>query len=109
VTPRGGSREERRLNPSAVAEWQKVVRDSVILVLATFIIVFEVAFKSSPNAYALGTALTLLGVPPALRLDSARRSKRTNGGGTAATQPATPSDEHDDDPFSGPGGYYRSR
>lgn len=106
MTPRGGSPEERRLTPSAVAEWQKIIRDTVILILATFIIVYEVAFKSSPNAYALGTALTLLGVPPALRLDSARRSKRTNGDGTEVTQSATR--PGGGDPFDGPGGYYRS-
>lgn len=72
------------MEPATVAEWEKVLRDGVILGLASFIIVFEIAFKSSPNPYALGTALTLLGVPASLRLDSARR-KRSNGDGQSST------------------------
>lgn len=68
--------------------WQGIFRDVTITVVAAFMLIFETVVVKSPNAYIVGAGLTLLGIPPALLLDRRRR----HGG---------------DDPYDGPGGYYR--
>ena len=77
------------MTPEVFSAWVPIIRDIVIVVVASFILIYEVVFKQEPNPYAIGAGLTLLGVPPALRLD---RRRKSNG---------------DDDPYEGPGGYYR--
>jgi hypothetical protein len=72
-------------------EWQWIFRDTVITTLAAFMLIFETVFAASPNVYIIGAGLTLLGIPPALRLDSWRRRRHWD----------------DEDPYDGPGGYYR--
>ena len=61
------------MTPEALRQWQAIFRDTVITVLAAFMLVFETVFADSPNAYIIGAGLTLLGIPPALRLDTWRR------------------------------------
>ena len=67
------------MTPEAVRQWQSIFRDVVITLLAAFMLIFETVFRDSPNAYVIGAGLTLLGIPPALRLDRAR-SRKDNGG-----------------------------
>ncbi len=81
------------MDPDAVAAWQAILRDLLIVLLGIFMLVYETVFVV-PNAYIVGAGLTLLGVPPALRLDRRRRDKKRDG---------------EDDPYDGPGGYYRGR
>jgi len=78
------------LTPEQVRAWQEIFRDALICVVATFMLIWATVVQTSPNPYIIGAGLTLFGIPPALRLDKARRS-RPNG----------------DDPYDGPGGYYR--
>lgn len=77
------------MTPETLSAWLPHIRDSVIIVIAAFMLIYEVVFKTDPNPYVIGAGLTLLGVPSALRIDAKRSSKR------------------DEDPYEGPGGYYR--
>ncbi len=65
------------MSPEDFKAWQGIFRDLVITFLATFMLVYETVFIPNPNAYVIGAGLTLLGIPPALRLDKFR--KKTNG------------------------------
>jgi hypothetical protein len=77
------------LTPEQLRTWQNIFRDVTITVLAAFMLVYETVFTQNPNPYLIGAGLTLLGIPPALRLDH-RRNRDTH-----------------EDPYDGPGGYYR--
>lgn len=54
--------------------WQAIFRDVVITLVAAFMLLYETVFVASPNAVVIGGGLTLLGIPPFLRLDARRRS-----------------------------------
>lgn len=62
------------MTPEALKAWQGIFRDVVITLVAAFMLVFETVFAAAPNAYILGAGLTLLGIPPALRLDRSRKN-----------------------------------
>ena len=79
------------MTPEALNAWIPVIRDILIVGVATFMLLFEVIVKAEPNPYVIGGGLTLLGVPPALRIDRKRRNGNGNG----------------DDPYDGPGGYFK--
>jgi hypothetical protein len=95
------------LNPDAVNAWLSILRDVVITMVAAFMLIYETVVKATPNPYIIGAGLTLLGVPPAIRLD---RLRRKNGNGHSpikvATVPPPPPD--DEDTYDGPGGYFRA-
>jgi hypothetical protein len=61
------------VTPEAAKAWQAIFRDTVITVLAAFMLIYETVVAKDPNAYVIGAGLTLLGIPPALRLDTWRR------------------------------------
>lgn len=61
------------MTPERFSAWQTIVRDTVVTILAAFMLVFETVYAAEPNAYLIGAGITLLGVPAALRLDSFRR------------------------------------
>lgn len=67
------------LTPEEAREWQKIIRDVIIVLVGTFILVHETLGAGEPNLYLIGAGLAALGLPPALRLDERRR----NGGGDA--------------------------
>jgi hypothetical protein len=83
------------VDPDVLRAWQTIFRDFVIVLLAAFMLIYETVWVT-PNAYIVGAGLTLLGIPPALRLDRRRRDKKHGG-------------DDDDDPYDGPGGYYRGQ
>ncbi len=58
--------------------WMRIVRDTAIVTVGTFMLVFETVFVTNPNAYIIGAGLVALGLPPALRLDM-RTSGRRSG------------------------------
>jgi hypothetical protein len=89
------------LNPDVVNAWLSILRDVVITMVAAFMLIYETVVKTTPNPYIIGAGLTLLGVPPAIRLDRIRRIK--NGTAKPATSPPL-----DDDTYDGPGGYFRA-
>lgn len=80
------------MTPAQIRAWQTIFRDVVITLVASFMLLYETIAVQSPNALVIGGGLTLLGIPPFLRLDAHRRSSG-NGNG--------------DDPYEGPGGYFR--
>ncbi len=61
------------MDPNVLKAWQGIFRDVVITILATFMLSYETVFVGNPNAYIIGAGLTLLGIPPALRLDKLRK------------------------------------
>ncbi len=73
--------------------WMRIIRDTVIVLIGSFMLVFETVFAANPNAYIIGAGLVALGLPPALRLDM-RTSGRRHG---------DDNDDHYDD-LSGWGG-----
>lgn len=66
-------------SPKVVREWVRIFRDVAIVVVAGFMLVFETVFAAGPNPIIIGAGLTLLGIPPALRLDEVLRSGRGRG------------------------------
>lgn len=65
-------------SPAEVRAWQRIFRDFVITLVATFILIHETVGDGEPNWQLIATAITLFGIPPALRLDNQRRKE---GGG----------------------------
>lgn len=70
------------MDQEAVRFAQGILRDLVLVCLAVFMLVHETVEDSSPDPLIVGAALTLLGVPAAVRLDDRRRVR--NG-----TEPTT--------------------
>lgn len=64
------------MTPSVVRAWVRIFRDVAIVVVAGFMLVYETVFVAQPNAYVIGAGLTLLGIPPALRLDDIFRGQK---------------------------------
>ena len=77
--------------PEEVAEWIAVVRDLIIILIATMLFVAQILWLP-PSELLIGAGLTLLLSPVALRADAWRRRKR---------------EEDDEDVNDGPGGYWR--
>lgn len=84
------------MGPEEVEKWIAVLRDLAITVIASMLFVAQV-FWIEPNAILVGGGISLYGLPVALRADAWRR-KRRNGNDSP----------RDDDPYNGPGGYYRA-
>lgn len=68
--------DNRGWTPDRIAEWQRVVRDLVAYVLATFLFVFgALTVRDSTIIGAMfGAGLILLGLPITARLDRALRN-----------------------------------
>jgi len=58
------------VDPRLAREWVRIFRDVAIVCTASFMLVFETVVVQAPNPYIVGAGLTLLGIPPALRLDA---------------------------------------
>jgi hypothetical protein len=60
-----------------------IFRDTIIVLLGTFMLVFETVGTKEPNALVIGAGLACFGLPPVLRLDlrssAARRRREQNG------------------------------
>lgn len=84
------------MTPEEIRQWQAIFRDLVITLLAAFMLVYETVWARVPDPYLIGAGLTLLATPAALRLDKIRRKKSGDEG------------DRGDDPYDGPGGYFRS-
>ncbi len=65
--------------------WVRIARDTLIVSVGTFMLVFETVFAPAVNPYLVGAGLAALGLPPALRLDlrtsSERKPKKPPGEG----------------------------
>lgn len=62
------------MDPDALKAWQSIFRDVVITLVAAFMLVYETVVAPAPNPYLIGAGLTLLGIPPALRIDRSRKN-----------------------------------
>lgn len=60
----------------AIRSWQRILRDTVIVGIGAFMLVYETVAARVPDPYVIGAGLVALGVPPALRYDESRK----NGG-----------------------------
>jgi len=56
--------------------WVRIARDSLIVLVGTFMLVYETVFAAEPNAYLIGAGLAALGLPPALRMDLRTSAER---------------------------------
>lgn len=63
------------MSPEAAREWIKILRDVATVSLAAFILIHETIASRDPNWELIGAGLTLLGLPPALRIDELRRQR----------------------------------
>lgn len=57
------------MSPETARLWVSVFRDLAIVLTAVFLAVYEATAVHDPNAYVLGLAGTLFGVPAFLRAD----------------------------------------
>ena len=71
-------------DPEIVRAWIRIVRDLVIVAVATFILVHETVTSRDPNPTLVGAGLVLLGIPPALRADEWLRRRDRNGDGSSS-------------------------
>lgn len=58
----------------AIRAWQRIARDTLIVVVGGFMLVYETIAVAVPNPYIIGAGLVAIGVPPALRYDEWRRN-----------------------------------
>lgn len=82
-------REHRPLDPETVRSWVRIGRDTLIVVLGGFMLVWQTVFAADPNPLLVGAGLVLLGLPPALRLDEVFKPspKDDEGGFTHMERP----------------------
>ena len=57
------------VDPNVARQWVRIFRDVAITTVAAFMLIYETVVVKAPNVYIVGAGLTLLGIPPALRLD----------------------------------------
>lgn len=72
------------MDQEKLSQWGTIFRDTVIVLLGAFAIIFGVTKITDPTrlGLVLGLGATLLGVPATIRMDAARR--RTNGNGDSS-------------------------
>lgn len=63
------------MDPEEARAWVRIFRDAVIVLVGTFILVYETVADADPNLYLIGAGLAALGLPPAFRLDARERRK----------------------------------
>lgn len=64
------------VTPDEYRAWIGITRDAIIVVVGTFMLIYETVFVPNPNAFVIGAGLTALGLPAAIRLDTWKK----NGG-----------------------------
>lgn len=65
------------MTPANARTWLRILRDLILVSVATFIAIHETISAGDPNFYLLAFSATLYGLPPFLRLDE----RRFKGGG----------------------------
>lgn len=73
-------RRETGLDPEEARAWIRVARDALIVIVGSFLLVWQGVFVQVPNLYVIGAGLAALGLPPVLRLDEARRRDADDAG-----------------------------
>lgn len=72
------------MEPEALRKWLPVIRDTLIVVIASFMLLYGTTYVKEPGRLTLiiGGGLTLLGVPAGLRVrELARNGNGKNGNG----------------------------
>ena len=82
--------------------WMRIVRDTAIVSVGTFMLIFETVFAANPNAYLIAAGLAALGLPPALRLDLRSSGRRESDDANDERKRRGRDDDYDD--LSGWGG-----
>lgn len=67
------------MTPDVVRQWQRIFRDTVIVLIGMFMLVYETVWRESPDWQIIAAALTCFGLPPALRVDLRRKNGNGNG------------------------------
>lgn len=60
------------MDEKSARAWLRIVRDTILVGVATFVAIHETVSKGDPNFYLLAFSATLYGLPPVLRLDERR-------------------------------------
>lgn len=63
------TRDHRPPDPEIVRAWIRIVRDTLIVIIGGFMLIWQTVIAAEPNPLLVGAGLVLLGLPPALRLD----------------------------------------
>lgn len=64
------------MDPRIVRQWQSIFRDTVIVFVGAFILLYETAFARVVDWQLIAAALTCFGLPPALRVDLRRKGEK---------------------------------
>jgi hypothetical protein len=62
------------LNTHTWDSWLRLLRDTLIVIVGAFMLVYETVFAKQPNIDIIAAGLTMLGLPMVLRIDT--RSSR---------------------------------
>jgi uncharacterized membrane protein YdjX (TVP38/TMEM64 family) len=54
-------------DPEVVRQWIRISRDAAIVIVGTFMLIWQTVFATIPNPMLVGAGLVLLGLPPTLR------------------------------------------
>lgn len=55
--------------------WVRILRDTTIVLVGAFMLIYETVFVANPNAYVIGGGLAALGIPATLRADLSRGNR----------------------------------
>lgn len=55
------------MNPDTVRAWQRIARDTVIVIVGVFMLIYETAVAPAPSPEIVGAALACFALPPTLR------------------------------------------
>lgn len=67
------------MDPKLAAQWLGILRDTVIVLVGAFLLVYEAVWAKEADWQIIAAALTCFGLPPVLRLDI-RNGKKTEEG-----------------------------
>lgn len=63
------------VSPETFKVWQRVIRDALTWILGMFIVTFQLlSHPLNPNIIWVTTGVTLMGIPPALRINERRQA-----------------------------------
>lgn len=57
------------MDPKIVRQWQGIIRDTLIVLVGAFLLIYEAVWAREPDWQIIAAALTCFGLPPVLRLD----------------------------------------
>lgn len=73
------TRDFRWLDAEIIRAWQRIFRDTVIVMVGTFMLLYETVAVTNANVEILAAALACYGLPPLLRFEFRRDDQNGNG------------------------------